>query len=353
MPFDTLCYNRRMASHFPRKDSPYYWIRYQKADLTWGSKSSGVRRDSEGGLRKIEQRVAEITAKESVLKNEGGGAMFRVWVPSWLDYQYKNAGTKKRYQNAWAQLKIFLDDAGVLHPGEVTYALCHKYMRWRQNPEVAKKNRARVAAWNTALLELRVLGAVMQEAVRREIISVNPCAKLGIPRINQSEKREITREEEESIMAQLEEKPISKWMAEAFLVGMRQGCRLSEVKVPMGNVNEEAGLITFRAKGGKIHTAPLHEDLSDLVARARAEKREHLVELPPNASVRFGTFFRRKGYVGLCFHCTRVTVVTRLCRAGFSESQTMAYVGHSTALVHAIYAKLKAPDVAHLGKALG
>jgi integrase len=120
----------------------------------------------------------------------------------------------------------------------------------------------------------------------------------------------------------------------------------------MGLVDEKAMAITFKIKGGSFFTAPLHKDLLPLVKKAREEKREVLIDVPPQASVRFGQFFERKKFEGLCFHCTRVTVVTRLCRAGFSESQTMAYVGHADALVHAIYRKLKPRDVAHLGDAL-
>jgi len=32
-----------MASHYTRKASPYYWLRYQRDDGTWGDKSSGIR----------------------------------------------------------------------------------------------------------------------------------------------------------------------------------------------------------------------------------------------------------------------------------------------------------------------
>lgn len=341
-----------MASYYERPNSPYFWIRFQRPDKTWGARSSGIRKDATGALRRISQLVADETAKESMATADGSGALLRTWVPGWIDYKYSNAGTLWRYRNAWAHLDQFFKARRVLHPGEVTYALCHEFMRWRTDETQAKEEKRRKAAWNTALLELRMLGAVMQEAVRRGLITANPCGRLGIGRQNQGEKREITREEEDEIFKLLRAKPIAKWMAEVFLVGMRQGCRLMEARVPLDRIDEKAMSITFRIKGGKFHTAPLHKDLLPLVKKARKEKREVLVDVPPQASVRFGQFFERKGFVGLCFHCTRVTVVTRLCRAGFSESQTMAYVGHADALVHAIYRKLKPRDVAHLGDVL-
>lgn len=56
--------------------------------------------------------------------------------------------------------------------------------------------------------------------------------------------------------------------------------------------------------------------------------------------------------LNICRNNRGVTVVTRLARAGFSEGQCMQYVGHASELVHAIYRKLKARDVAQLGDVL-
>ena len=52
------------------------------------------------------------------------------------------------------------------------------------------------------------------------------------------------------------------------------------------------------------------------------------------------------------FHDCHEAGMTRLARAGFSEGQCMQYVGHASELVHAIYRKLKARDVAQLGDVL-
>ena len=54
-----------MASKYLRKGSPYYWIRFQKPDGTWGGKSSGIRVDGDGARRKIKQRIAEETMRET------------------------------------------------------------------------------------------------------------------------------------------------------------------------------------------------------------------------------------------------------------------------------------------------
>ena len=56
-------------------------------------------------------------------------------------------------------------------------------------------------------------------------------------------------------------------------------------------------------------------------------------------------FFRRIGLPHLSFHCTRVTVITRLARAGVPEQQAMRFIGHATLEVHRIYQKLKPGDL--------
>lgn len=142
------------------------------------------------------------------------------------------------------------------------------------------------------------------------------------------------------------------WMEESFLVAMRQGCRLREIQVPMDRIDVKGMVITFKVKGGKLHAAPLHKDLLPLVKKAKAEKRVCLVELPEQPSPRWQKFFNAIGLGHLCFHCTRVSVVTRLCEAGFSESQTMAYVGHASEAVHAVYRKMRPVAVAKLGDVL-
>src|SRR5437868_10637315 len=48
--------------------------------------------------------------------------------------------------------------------------------------------------------------------------------------------------------------------------------------------------------------------------------------LPKYAAKKWHQFFKRIGLPHLSFHCTRVTVVTRLARKGFTMTQTKAYV---------------------------
>ena len=116
--------------------------------------------------------------------------------------------------------------------------------------------------------------------------------------------------------------------------------------IAMYNANDS----TYTAQG--VFLWDQYKDLLPLVKKARKEGRKTLVELPAQPSPRWIKFFKSIGLDDLCFHCTRVTVVTRLCEAGFSESQTMSYVGHTSELVHAVYRKMRPTAVAKLGDVL-
>jgi integrase len=84
----------------------------------------------------------------------------------------------------------------------------------------------------------------------------------------------------------------------------------------MRNIDTKARTIAFNAKGGRVHAAPLHDDLLPLVAKAIREKRMTLVQLPKYPAKLWHTFFKKLGMGHLSFHSTRVTVVTRLARSG-------------------------------------
>lgn len=336
-----------MATSYRRKNSPYYWISYRKADGNWGDRSTGIRIDQEGSKRKIQQRISEETAKEELMRDDGGSALLRAWVPGWIDYHYTNINSRKRGHNAWAHLSQFIEIKKILHPQEITYAFCHEFMRWRTDAEACKREARRCGNWNTALTEVRILGAILQEAVARGWVIANPCARLRLGRKDTKEKLPFEPEDVAEIEGML--KGADQWMQDAWLVGIKQGCRLSEVQVPMSRITEKTGNIVFKVKGGGTHNAPLHRDLLHLVARRRKEKAEMLVELPDNASKKFNQWLTNRGYPDHSFHCLRVTVITRFALANVTLEKAMQYVGHCSEMAHAIYRKLKPKDVAGLG----
>lgn len=336
-----------MASHYRRAHSPFYWLRIQNPDGTWGGKSSGIRVDAPGAVRKVKQLEAVETMKEHERDSSGNAHRFDSWVPTFLGQKYRNGKTVTRYLNAWSAVSTYLEHKRIISPVQVTYRLCTEYPTFRTKPP---KELMKARSWNTALTELKVFSAVLQEAVRRGYITANPCIRLGLKRTPPKQKAEITDEERIKIEAALETMPA--WMADCFLVAMRQGFRLSETAVPLPNVDLTVQTVTVTGKGGKIHTAPLHADLLPLVARAKAAKRNCLVELPKYPAKLWHQFFRRIGLGHLSFHSTRVTVVTKLARSGAPSYKTKAYVGHASDTVHAVYQRLNPVDVRDLGAVL-
>jgi integrase len=336
-----------MASYYKRHASPYYWIRYQRPDSAWADKSSKVRIDNQGSVRKIKQVTAEHTMRELHLDRNGHSNRFDIWVPGFLANQYPNPKTLTRYTNAWSAIATYLEHINVISPLQVTYQICRAYPQFRTNPP---RSVIRARKFNTALTELKVFSAILQEAVRRNYINANPCLKLGYKRIPPKQKPEITPAEQSKIEAALRKQ--EPWMHDSWLVAMRQGCRISETAVPLRNIDLHRRTISFAAKGNRIHTAPLHADLVPLVRRAQKQNRHQLVDLPKHAPKKWHQFLRRIGFPHLSFHCTRVTVVTRIARNGHSMAQAKAYVGHASDTVHAIYQRLTPADVRHLGAVL-
>ncbi|MFT3992501.1 MAG: site-specific integrase [Luteolibacter sp.] len=336
-----------MASYYRRERSPYYWIRRKAADGKVVRFSSGIRIDSDGSLRKIQQRIAEEAQKEQRFTHDSTLAIFRGWVPGWLAYHYQVASTQQRAINAWAWLSTFFALKKIHHPEEVTYTACHSYMIWRTDEKLCEKENRRCANWNTAVLELRFLGSIMQEALARNLCLANPCASLKISRRAAKQKFEITTDEQTEIEKKL--KQADQWMQDSWLVGIKHGCRIAATKCPMQNIDIEMNAISFNEKGGKIHTVPIHKDILPLIHRRKVAEEKHLIDLPDNASRLWIDWFKKNGFSHLSFHCLRVTVITRLARANVSEAKAMQYVGHCNSLVHAIYRKLKAADVAELG----
>jgi integrase len=336
-----------MASFYVRPGSPYYWIRFQKSDGTWGGKSSGIRRSADGSRRKIKQAVAQATMQEHTISDQTRSNRFDAWVPRFLAQKYANQNTLIRYQAGWSAINTFLSHHDVTAPAQVTYQLCSEYPAFRTRPP---KELMKARSHNTALTELKVFSAIMQEAVRRGYIPANPAVRLGFRRTPAKQKPEVTADEQTVIEDAL--KTRDEWMRDCWLVAMRQGCRLTETAVPLREVDLKAGTITFRGKGDRLHCAPLHRDLRPLVRRAIKQKRATLVLLPKYAAKAWFRFFRQIGLRHLCFHSTRVTVVTRLAREHHPMYETKAYVGHASDTVHAIYQRLSPPDVRHLGAAL-
>lgn len=293
--------------------------------------------DSMAKRKAYDQAVA--LAKEAAANEVDSPAeAWESWVEPWMRVKLKEK-TLKRYATAWKHLRLFMREQHLLVPRSVRYEHAERYLTWRTSQ---KRHRGTLINFNTALTELRFLGTLMREAVLRGYCQGNPITQLGISRRNVREKPEITDDEDRQIRRELLTRP--EWMLECYHVAMCQGCRLTETAVPLTAIDLGRATITFRGKGHKVFTTRLHPSLRPLAERKAATKAKVLVDLPPMPAKAWWTFFREIGLPHLCFHCTKVTVITRLCRAGVPQGVAMSFVNHSSEEVHRVYQRLKVAD---------
>jgi integrase len=342
-------------SVYPRKDSPFWWIAFlcpRKGIRV--CESSKQRRDEKLGFKRALDLAREKSEDGRVAKAELGVAAWELWVPAWLTLKYSDRPrTFAAEKHRWRFLHAFLTERKVWVPSEVTYQLGLDFLAWRQQ----HKTRSGKGGYNNALGELRMLGRIMRESVRRGFVKASPLERMGLKRHKSPEKPEITEDEIAAILNALKEKegglPITqRWMTVSFTIALHQGCRLQETSLPLGMIDERAGTVTFHQKGDRIFTTRLHDGLRPLVAELRAAKAKRTCVLPRMASKEWHWFLKgrpERNHVGvaprICFHCTRVTVITRLARAGVPIQQAMRYVGHADETIHRIYQRLQTPDL--------
>lgn len=324
----------KYVSVYARTGSSKWYISYPGPDGRRKHKATSHGVGDHSGRRKAYDEAMQL-AKQSA--GRGGDWL---WVIPWL--RLKHSGrTLQRYESSWSHVQRWLLDSGVTSPQAVRYAHVQAYMAWRVSQ---KRPRGTFISHNTALLEVKVLGMVMRESVRRELVEANPLAQIGIRRKPGREKPAMTPDEIATIRTALLDEPT--WMTECFEIAIHQGCRLTETQVPVDQVDLVNQAITFKGKAGKVFTTMLHPALVPLVRRKQAEGSKVLCTLPRMAAKAWHGFFRRIKLGHLCFHSTRVTVITQMARSGVPQGVAQSFVGHASATVHRIYQRLSVPDLA-------
>lgn len=335
-----------MASLYERPNSPFLWIKYR--DPVTGKivrKSTQKRADIPSEKREAKAMEADYTRKEMSVPRTNNSERWESWAEEYFRQRYPDENsTGKGARLALRDILAFFRDHEIVVPRQVTYEVANKFVPWRLSGKTLDPVHP-----NTARLRFVFLSVLMGEAVRRGFATGNPCREVKVNKVAAKVKPEITTEDQFIIEAALIDQ--KEWMREQWLILMRQGCRIAETKVPMDRIDEKMGTITFRLKGGKLHTAPLHPDLLPLVARARAEKRATLVQPPPSDAQIWLLWLQKLG-LPYSIHCTRVTVITRLLRAGHGVAKVAAFIGHSEE-IQVIYRRLTPPDVHDLLATLG
>jgi site-specific recombinase XerD len=346
-----------MASIYKRRKSPYFWLKFKDERGEIKQISTKFRIDCALDVRRARKMAAERTAQELTIARPHNGSDWN-WVRDFFKVRYQSRpATFERYNCCWDTVELFLGEKKILSPAHLQRSHCFDYMTWRQKPNKSKgKYRA---GHNTALTDLKILRIVMREAVERALCPANPCVQLGIKKAQRKLKPELTDEHCELIratIAKVKDPDAREFFHNSFEIARYQGCRLSETRVnPQTDVDLKRNTISFKAKGGKDFVTALHPKLVPLFTRLRSEGKTSTWDMPDEASrqlpaIRWSKFIRRHGLKkligdGMCFHSTRVTVVTRLARADVSISKAKWYVGHASTTIHDTYQRLRPDDL--------
>ena len=337
---------------FQRPGRPVWYVKYLSVEtLDWKSEATSHRLDDPAGKRKAvhygEVKAAEFAKMGSVRRQEAWSA----WVLPFLKGRGSDPLTVTSYKAAWSFLSTFLLERRVMAPAQLTYSHGKEFLAWRMK---VKRHCGKTVSKNTAIGNLKVLSLIMGEAVKRGFALMNPVLRMGIRRDPPKEKVELTQAEVATIRAavvELEaERPITeRWMTVSFEIAYYQGCRLSETRVAMTDVDEARGEIRFftkgRGDGRREHLTALHPALVPLIKQLRAAGATHTCTLPRMAAKEWWALRQKLKLGHTCFHSTRVGVISEMARKGVPEQQAMRYVNHSSVSVHRIYQKLNVRDL--------
>jgi hypothetical protein len=340
-----------MAFLYKRNRSPFWWLSWR--DPATGRRhmdSTNLRVADAASTRAANRLAAEARVRElSTTPKASRGSYFSAWVPSFLDQITVNPGSRKRYNMVWRALRLWLAEHRLTHPRHVTRQLCLAYPGWRQSCPTLRR-----VVHNTALYDLKILGMILDEAVRRNLLSANPCRRLGLRRQPVTRlKPELDESDFAALTAVAARFPRHQTFLErSLLLSRYQGCRLMETQInPMRDVNLTDGTITFQLKGGRYHSAPLHPALVPLFTQLQAEGAT--TTYPPIKTAQPSNLwwraFRASGVSVrkpfACFHSIRVTAISRMARKGVSITHAMAIVGHASSTVHRVYQRVRVDDL--------
>jgi integrase len=332
-----------MASLYRRKDSRFWWVEYFDVTGRRRQESTRLRVDVVAETRRANDLRRELQIRERDASTQRGGyrETWEFWVPRFLEQRYSTTPkTLDRYRNSWRNISAFLAEREIFTPRQLDRQTVRDFVSWRQERhgglgvyEVCK---------NTALHEVKLLRIVMGEAVASGFCGINPCNRLDIKPDRPARKPRITDAEHAKITKALIECP--EWMQVSYKIAWEQGCRFSETCLPLSDVDLKRGVIGFRTKGKKDSIAefPLAPELIPHFKKLKLDRQVVTFEMPPMPGKAWWRFFRRIGLPHLCFHCTRVTFITRCYEAGIPRDSVMRLCGHSSYAAHEIYPRLSA-----------
>jgi site-specific recombinase XerD len=349
-----------MASLYKRHGSPHWWLKWRNP-LTRKIErfSTDLNNSDAAHFRQAVHRRNQYTLKESAAQLADRQHPFLQWVIPFLNVTHANSPrTLQRYLTTWKTLQTYLESVNVSSPSQVRRDTCLAYVTWRKG--VPHLNGKKPVSMNTIILELKVFSKILFEAVAREWIAFNPCMKLKLKRDPHAVKGELTDAQvriiQKAIRAKLraarttEQKAVAEFFHNSFEIARLQGIRLSETLISMADVDLKSGTAIVNAKGNAGALITLNPALYPFFQKLKRDGRKFTYQKPDNPALLWWKFFHQlragdPSFRNISFHSARVTVVSRLERAGAPENVVMRIVLHSSTTVHRVYRRVKPSEI--------
>ena len=291
-------------------------------------------------------------------------ASIKAWCETWLETKAIEAeeSTHDRYKRI---VERFVEFLGAKAKRDLSTLQASDIARFRDREA---KERARA----TANLSLKVLRVCFGEAIRQDLLAVNPGARVKLLKLrDKSARRAFTLSEIKRILKACGDN--SEWRG-LVLFGLYLGQRLGDLaKLTWRAVNLESGEIAFTTrKTSRRIVLPLMQPLADYLAslpasdnpnayifpNAASAKRTGslsnqfreiladagLVEPPTHKATKRGRHQARE-MSEISFHSLRHSAVTMLKASGLSDFVAREIVGHESAAISRQYSHLSTDDL--------
>jgi integrase len=342
---------------YERKASKWVHLQYTDEHGRRVCEKTAIRKDDPEKKRKIALALNRVQARllTHAPASFDDSQAWR-WVAGYLKTRFASSPlTFQQYRVRWGWLEEFLEGAAIVTPAMLAREHCFEYAAWRTAQK--KRSSGKSPGINTAITELKLLGLLMDEAVNRGLALSNPARKLQIGHEEPAMKAEMSDEEIGAIYHALEGEPV--WMRRAWHVALHTGLRFGDTPIPTAQIRwGEKSILIEKPKGGRKRefSIPLYPAIEGMLRDLRDSGEKRLWSLPAEERVITGItwskFFKRIGMGHLCFHCTRVTFISRGARHGISEAMMMKLVNHGSKEIHRIYQRLLPADALRLGASI-
>jgi hypothetical protein len=338
-----------ILSPYTRPDSPWIWVQFAARGDKKQYRKTEIRKDDPHRKRRIEAELrhlrAELLDNHDTADPQDGWA----WVHGYLRSRYAaQPKTRQVYRNQWRPLLDYLLSHDIIAPALLERRHAYAYLPWRTRQRKAKSGKN--ISHNSARGELKLLGLVMDEAVTSHYVHENPVRRLGIGEEDTALKPEITADEERTIRQALAVEPL--WMQRAFHIGISTGLRHADCRILATQIRWESDdVLIERPKGGRKRefVIPIYDTIRADLEGLRQRGDRALFEIPSEfariPALRWRAFFDRACLPHICFHCSRVTFISRGMRAGIPEPVMMRMVNHGSKLISRIYQRWTTDDV--------